>query len=586
MRTEATPRGRGAAGYALMLTLFLIGVSLVVMASAVKWTSTETVLTSRNNVYNTTVAGAEAATERVLAQMQRDFTYQSVSSDLNTYSVLLPAQDGWPMQFEFSDGAGNVGRTRVLSRGPSIIANLNSEFAGLYGLVSPYQVISRARPLSRPYNLAATVSQEFQLARIPIFQFAIFYALDLEINPGAPMTVTGKVHGNKDIYTAPPASLTYADDVTAVGSIYNNRHTNDPTGGGKTAPVYQAEHMNKVSSLTLPVGTNNSPQAVQQILDVPPWDENPNSLLGKQRFYNNADLIISNSPSGQIIVKSGLWNNFANVPPDGSSGGNPYYTFVTNATFYDYREDKTIQATQIDVERMLSWLTNTTVKGGAALNGTARAQMNHELNSIYAIDNRPGSSSTLPAVRVVNGITLPQDGLTVATPRPLYVKGHFNLNNGNTTAGLTNTANTKPAALIGDAITVLSPSWQDSFNSSTALGSRTAANTTVNAAFLAGIVESARVGNSRYYSGGVENFPRFLENWSTKSLTYNGSMVAMFPSRLATNFWVSPGSYYNPPARRWAFDLNFLNANRLPPMTPQVRKLVRGQWRVLASSGG
>ena len=73
--------------------------------------------------------------------------------------------------------------------------------------------------------------------------------------------------------------------------------------------------------------------------------------------------------------------------------------------------------------------------------------------------------------------------------------------------------------------------------SSTGLSSRTSVNTTVNAAILAGIVESQQVGGVKHYSGGVENFPRFLENWSSTSLTYNGSMVVMFPSRYATNFW-------------------------------------------------
>lgn len=586
MQTCGKSQTQGQRGYALMLTMILIGASLLVLASAVKWTSTEAVLTARNNLYNTTVAAAEAATERVLAQMQRDFIYQSVSSDLNTYTVLLPSQSDWPVQFEFSDGIGSVNRTRVFSRGPSVVANLNSEFSGLYGLVSPYQVISHARPLDQPYDLSAVVSQEFQLARIPIFQFAIFYTLDLEVNPGAPMTVTGKVHSNGDIYTAPPASLTYRDDVMAVGSIYNNRHPDDPTTGGKTTPVYQGKHMEKVSALTMPVGTNNSPETVRQILDVPPAGEHPNSALGKERFFNNADLIISNSPTGQIKVKSGLWNGFADIPPDGGSGTNTYYTFVTNVTFYDYREKKTVKATQVDVAKFRSWMTNTSAKGGATLNGTAVSQMNHQLNSIYTIDSRPVNSSSLAAVRVVNGATLPQDGLSIATPQALYVKGHFNLNNGDTTAGQTDTTSTKPAALIGDAITVLSGNWQDGYTSGTSLSSRPAASTTVNAAFLAGIVESTRVGSSRYYSGGVENFPRFLENWSGQTCTYNGSMVVMFPSRFAASFWVAPGTYYNAPNRRWAFDVNFLDQNRLPPMTPQVRKLVRGQWKVLASSGG
>ncbi|MEK7707793.1 MAG: hypothetical protein AAB380_07335, partial [Verrucomicrobiota bacterium] len=109
-------------------------------------------------------------------------------------------------------------------------------------------------------------------------------------------------------------------------------------------------------------------------------------------------------------------------------------------------------------------------------------------------------------------------------------------------------------------------------------------NTTVTAAILAGIVPTTNSGGIKRYSGGVENFPRFLEDWNNKTLTYNGSMVVLFPSRYATNFWISPGNYYNPPTRKWAFDVNLLNWNKLPPATPQVQKLVRGQWRVVAAN--
>ena len=35
---------------------------------------------------------------------------------------------------------------------------------------------------------------------IPIFQFGVFYNLDLEINPGATFTVSGRVHCNTNIY--------------------------------------------------------------------------------------------------------------------------------------------------------------------------------------------------------------------------------------------------------------------------------------------------------------------------------------------------------------------------------------------------
>ena len=44
----------------------------------------------------------------------------------------------------------------------------------------------------------------------------------------------------------------------------------------------------------------------------------------------------------------------------------------------------------------------------------------------------------------------------------------------------------------------------------------------------------------------------------------------MFPSQYATGFWPNTGSVYNPPIRNWAFDLNFTNPNKLPPLTPMV----------------
>jgi len=578
MRTKNKPKRQADHGYALMLTMILIAVSLIVLGSVVSLTSTESRLTSRNNLYNTTVAAAEAGTERVLAEINRDFTHQSVRTDLNAYRVLLPDQSNWPQQFAYSDGAGADDHTGLTNLGPTVVANLNSQFQGLYGLVSPFRVVSQAAPLNQSEDLSATVVQDFQLARIPIFQYAIFYSLDLEINPGASMVVRGKVHSNGKIYAAPPASLDFKDVVTAVGTIENNRHPFDPTGGAKTMPNY-IEKLEKVSSLVLPIGMDNSPAAVQQILDPPVPGEDPNSSLGKQRFFNQADLIISNSPSGVVSIQSGAWNNFEPVTPDlGSS-----YSFVTNVSFYDYRERKTMQATEINVGKFNEWVANTAVQGGSSLNAKAKLRMSHALNSVYAIDQRPQSSSVATAVRVTNGERLPNDGFSVATAAPLYVKGHFNLNSGDKSVGQTNTASTKPAALIGDAVTVLSDNWKDTYNSGTGIGSRQPVNTTVNAAILAGIVESHQANGTKYYSGGVENFPRFLEDWSGESLTYNGSMVVMFPSRFATGLW-SYGSTYTAPARRWAFDFNFLDQSRLPPMTPQVRKLVRGQWRVIASN--
>jgi len=119
---------------------------------------------------------------------------------------------------------------------------------------------------------------------------------------------------------------------------------------------------------------------------------------------------------------------------------------------------------------------------------------------------------------------------------------------------------------MGDSITILSDSWQDSITTKYPSPS----STTVNAAMLVGIVPS-NPNISGNYSGGLENYLRLLENWSAGPvLTFNGSLVALFYSQYATNSWLDTGNYYNSPRRNWAFDLNFKNANKLPPLTPSV----------------
>ncbi len=192
----------------------------------------------------------------------------------------------------------------------------------------------------------------------------------------------------------------------------------------------------------------------------------------------------------------------------------------------------------------------------------------------------------LPFTTDPGGSGATTSGLTVSTPQPLYIKGDYNVQTATSAAGAaaqtTNTANTYPAALIGDAITILSTNWQDGGSAYLAAGllaNRTKPSpTTINAAALEGIVQST---NSNY-SGGVENFLRMEEDWGGVVLQYNGSIVVMFPSVYATGFWPGTGTgpnVYNPPTRHWAFDLNFTDPKKLPPLTPKVYRMIRATWR-------
>ncbi len=547
-------------GQALVFVMLTAAVSLTVLAGLMGRTATNSALNDRSNRYLAAVSAAEAATEKTLASLMWDYSRSgagTVAARLNAYPALTPQVWEHPRwaHYQFEDLSGSPDQLSVRQIRPwTAGAPLISQYAGLSGFASEFRVSAVAREAGDANPVAAMVEQQFQLATIPIFQFAIFYNMDLEINPGPNMTVSGRVHSNGDIYTQPQAKLLFNDNVTAAGEIVHDKKPEDPLIRSIGTITYEGEHDSGVNSLNLPIGTDNSPENVRQIIQSPPSTELSSSAMGQQRLYNQADLVVvvkngSSAQSPPVIQISG--QKALGMSPQVVQG----FMQFTNVSFYNKREEKTVKAVQLDVAAM-----QTRVSG---------------INSIYVDDVRAQSSSSEPGLRVINGQTLPSGGLTVATRLPLYVKGDYNAPT--SALGTADTSQTRPAALIADAITVLSGAWNDG-NSTKALGSRIANNTTVNAAFLTGIVPTS---TENGYSGGVENFPRFIEDWNNKVLTYNGSMVAMYESAIATGDWRGTGSsigIYNPPKRNWSFDRNFLDPTRLPPLTPQARTAIRGEW--------
>jgi Tfp pilus assembly protein PilX len=605
-----SPPSRRARGYALVITMFFTGLAALVLAGAMQWTSNTARLTDRNNQYYETMYAAEAATEKVVGRIMYDFRQgdqSSVYNNLAEYRALVPEADEDPYwsNFVFGDATGANGQISVSNSAAWGYSALESQYRGLYGLAATYQVTANARYRASRHNLTAAVAQTVQVATIPVFQFAIFYGMDMEISCGQPFNVTGRVHSNGQLYVCPDNVLTFFTDVTAVGDIRFGRAPGDSRAAPSGSATYRGESDAKVGSLTLPIGTNNSPTAVRAILEPPPSGEDVNSAMGKQRYYNKADLVVkvydqrftnslistnityTSNKVGKVWTvastniaystnlsyytnlfitgKSGLYNNFTiNVPSNQLTS----FVSVTNR-FMDNREGKTVESVDINV-------------GVLRTNTALTATLGRPVNMLYVEDARKWTvltNSELSAVRMVNGQTLPTNGLTVATARPMYIKGHYNAPAA--ALGTTNTANTVPASVVADAITILSGSWTDA-NSFNAVASRVASATTVNTAILSGIVPTT---NFMTYSGGAENFPRFLEDWNPsagkQTFTYNGSMVVMFPSQYATHPW-GMSNVYDPPARNWAFDVNFMDARRLPPGTPSLSTLIRGQWALAA----
>jgi hypothetical protein len=567
---------KSSAGRALIIVLILVGISFVMVGSVYSYTRHTVRLNQRLNDYYLAVAAAEAATEKVLSQVNADYTSSGasyVTSRLNYYRTQTPttAEAADWGNFDFMDLSGQANHLEVQYTALPGFQPVGGQYGTLRCFKYRMRILANARPHSSLDGVVGSVYQDIEFTRIPIFQYAVFYNIVMEYTPQPPMTVGGPVHCNANIYMNPAGALTFLNSVTSSGTIVAGPNPVGPFGvlGGTTS--YLGAHDSGVSTLNLPIGTNNSPAAVHQVLELPPGllpsgSEDPLSSLGQQRYYNNADLIVVVS-NRNVSVTSGRWNSFAIALTT-----NEVSTFVsTNASFYNKREAKTIQAIQIDVAGLRQW---------NATNASIRPYLpQHDVDTIYVSDRRTQAGTNESGVRLVNGTNLPPLGLTVATESPVYILGDYNVPP--SAKGTTNTTGTLPASIAADAITILSGAWKDA-NSKGALASRQASSTSVNAAFLTGIVATSSASDS----GGVENFPRFLEDWTGDMLTYNGSMVAMFYSKIATNLWKGIGStydIYNPPDRNWSLDQNFQYSDKLPPATPGLMVLVRSNWRTPAA---
>ncbi len=199
------------------------------------------------------------------------------------------------------------------------------------------------------------------------------------------------------------------------------------------------------------------------------------------------------------------------------------------------------------------------------------------------------------ALKLVNGGLgqLPSNGLqglTVASENPVYVQGNFNACGTPTQLcasggfGATGDAH-RSAAIIADAVTLLSRLWNDnnSFNSPHGHAGRDADTTWYRMGVISGKgLNFPRPVNVTSYDaenfgsdGGAHNFMRFLENWNAATFNYRGSMVSLYTSRQGVGTWkcCSGSNVYSPPGRAAVFETEFITPALLPPRTPMFRDI-------------
>jgi hypothetical protein len=605
MKTNVSQSAFSKSGYALLIVLGLAAVCLIIFGASLRRTTTTASFNDRNNQYVVNLNAAEAAVEKAVAQMAYDFQVNgmpALAQGINSgkYATNYPNEDPYWTNFEFSDGAGNVNRTYVRSNytysGP-----LPSQYEGLTCINSPvYRVMSNVRQInSRNSNLKAAVQVDVLAALVPITQYAVFYQGLLEFTYTAPLTINGRVHANGNIYQGSTGGYTFNGTVTTTGTITapaNDGHNSSWPQKG----TYKGSPTNSVglATINLSIGTNMS--SAHQLIEVPPAayaGVNATGILAQSYLYNKAQVVltVSNSlvklsvqeapSSGQVASQdpSPTIMVFTNLAAISAATNLPFLT-LTNR-FYDQREKKTNYVVDIDIGRYAQWsATNSWVQGKTT-----------KPTILYVANSRTNFNSTqIPGVRLNNGRNLPTNeglGFTVATFNPLYIWGHYNQTNNSFLNTTNTTSGTVPAALMSDALTILSGNWtdQNSFTYLTTPANRNAANTTVNAAIITGVMPSTGATTSTF-SGGVHNLPRLLEDWlnvsgGQRSLYLNTSIAKLFSSTIATNqfrnpvnFGLSDSPYYDPPQRKFSYDLNFQDYAKQPPGIPTALVLIRKDW--------
>jgi hypothetical protein len=440
-----------------------------------------------------------------------------------------------------------------------------------------YRYTASASSFNNRDQLEAKLELQFKSRLVPIFQFAAFYDKDLEILPGPQMILSGPVHTNGDLYLNAQNRLQIDGQVTTAGKLFRGRK--DGTNVCNSFPVQVKDPgtwrslIPTCSNLTEVTKTLITPYRGMIERNVAPvtvpgpevFDPTPGEL-----YWDRADLRLvlkmntSDAPVS-IEVRNGdnTVNNGATTTINGCSGiiaGKA----LGMSSMYNYREAKNISLMDIDLRAVLNCLHGSNWFGtGKTLNDSTDGGLvfyttiigpNSSVVNKYGVRLRNGAtirSSTVgaPAVR----------GLTVISNQAIYIQGDYN----SSTPRI-------PAAVMSDSLNVLSNAWLDA-NSASGLGSRVASNTTINSAFLSGTDTSGGIegsgGQGGYYNGGLENYPRFHENWGGRTLTYRGSFVSLGVARSVSGRWSTQS--YGAPNRDWNYDTTFNNAANLPPITPR-----------------
>ncbi len=320
-------------------------------------------------------------------------------------------------------------------------------------------------------------------------------------------------------------------------------------------------------------------------------------------FYDTSGNIVAQYAGSPVSATQTTW-----VP---TTGGNTVTTGVINAVnvntvnsstpFYDptRRYDTTSlytgQPGQPTSSNSGNAIESVDINVGALTTTINANQASFATNTVYVWDD--GSSGQMNGVRLYNGGVLPNNGLTVGSTDPVYVKGDYNTGtvlatppsiNSATTATQPN-ANTmgwdngnmasvsdrtvpgytlKPAGIFGDTITTLSQNWRDASSGS---GTQYATSTTFNAVLGFGSGDANSLLADDSFSNGIYSCVQTLEMWNNCRWNQLGEQMSLYhsiynlhknPPSWLNGGWVVIQNDFNPSAARLPLRWGYLVFSR------------------------
>jgi hypothetical protein len=110
---------------------------------------------------------------------------------------------------------------------------IRTDATGLQTIVTSYRIDAAVTVQGN----SATAHRLIHAEAVPVFQYAVFYNTDLEVNPGPSMTLSGRVHSNGNLHLGCGNTLTLNTNyVRSAGNIYRNRK-DDPTQSTGTVAI-------------------------------------------------------------------------------------------------------------------------------------------------------------------------------------------------------------------------------------------------------------------------------------------------------------------------------------------------------------